>query len=208
MVPSVTGSCLDRGNKRKAAMNEINPPSELTDSSASKLEDVPEEQLPSAPFPDEQPAEHVALLPEKPSTFRYLVFGADGLRAGWALLLFIAILFGTGYAIRLTTKAIRNHHSSATASKAAQASGGSGKTAAASEPMSPRAALIGEGSAFLMVMFATLIMSRIERRPFGAYGLGGTNRLPQLLAGLFWGVTCLSILVGLLRWSGFLQFDA
>ena len=51
-------------------------------------------------------------------------------------------------------------------------------------------------------------MSRIERRPFGVFGLGGTHRLPQFFAGLFWGVVCLSLLVGLLRLLGFLQFDA
>jgi membrane protease YdiL (CAAX protease family) len=74
--------------------------------------------------------------------------------------------------------------------------------------MSPKAGIIGEGSFFLVVMFATFLMSRIERRRFGVYGLGGTKKLPQFLAGLFWGVACLSLLVGLLHWSGFLQFDA
>ncbi len=59
-----------------------------------------------------------------------------------------------------------------------------------------------------MVMLATLIMSRIEHRPFGVFGLGGTLRLRQFFAGLFWGVVCLSLLVSLLRLLGFLQFDA
>jgi len=184
-------------------LNEVNPDSESIDSPASGLETFPGDQLLSAPIHDAALTAANAPLPEKPSTLRFVFFGADGLRAGWSLLIYLTILFAVGSSVNLASKAIRKHYSAATASKTAQ-----DDRADASKPMAPRAALIGEGSTFLVVMLATFIMSRIERRRFGVYGLGGTHRLSQFLAGLFWGVTCLSLLVGLLRWSGFLQFDA
>jgi len=184
-------------------LNEFNPDAEPIDSPASGLETAPEDQLLSATIHDTALTAEDAPLPEEPSTLRFVFFGADGLRAGWSLLIYIAILFAVGYSVNLASKAIRKHYSVATASKTAQ-----DDRADASKPMAPRAALIGEGSTFLVVMLATFFMSRIERRRFGVYGLGGTHRLPQFLAGLFWGLTCLSLLVGLLRWSGYLQFEA
>ena len=182
-------------------MNEVNPESESIESPAAAFANAPEEQSPSSPMLDNPSQPEDVPLAAKPSALRFAFFGSDGLRAGWGLLIFIAILFAVGYTVRLASKAIRNHYSPAAASKAAQ-------DAEASKPMAPRAAIIGEGSTFLVVMLATFIMSRIERRRFGVYGLGGTHRLRQFLAGLFWGVVCLSLLVGLLHLSGFLQFDA
>jgi membrane protease YdiL (CAAX protease family) len=158
-------------------------------------------------------AEEVAA--PRPSALRNAFFGADGLRAGWGLLLFIAILAASIAAVQWTQHAIRHRHAAQAASSTAspaKSSGKSGSTAADaardSKPMPPRAAILGEGSSFLVVLFATFLMSRIERRRFGTFGLGGTNRLRQFLAGLFWGLVCLSLLVGVLRWGGYLQFDA
>lgn len=60
---------------------------------------------------------------------------------------------------------------------------------------------------FLFVCLATWIMSKIERRSAGAYGLGGPRRLPNFFAGLAWGVTLLSVLVFSLWKFGLLAFD-
>ena len=142
--------------------------------------------------------------PERTSTLRHVFFGADGLRAGWGLLLYIAILFALGRTAHYVQTAIRQHSSDAAA---ASKTGGENSSTNASQPMEPRSAILGEGVGLVLVLLTTFILSRVERRSFGIYGLGGRTRLPQFLAGLCWGVVCLSLLVGSLRWMGFLQFD-
>jgi membrane protease YdiL (CAAX protease family) len=140
----------------------------------------------------------------EPSPFRYVFFGTDGLRAVWGLLIFIAMIVGSFYSIHLarTTIERRSATSQITGPSRTNSDTTAGSTSKASR------ALLREGPYLVMVMLATLIMSRIERRRFGVFGLGGTHRLPQFFAGLFWGVVCLSLLVSLLRLLGFLQFDA
>jgi hypothetical protein len=51
-------------------------------------------------------------------------------------------------------------------------------------------------------------MSRIEKRPFGEYGLGGNSRrLPQFLQGFAWGFILLSTLILMLRLGHYIVFD-
>jgi uncharacterized protein len=153
----------------------------------------------------------------QPSAVREIFFGPEGLRAGWGMLIFIAMIVGSFYSIHLVRSAIERRHSATAVSQTAQdnRTGSNGpaeapgpSSAQASKPLAPRAAFLREGPYLLLVILATFIMSRIEHRPFGAFGLGGIHRLPQFLAGVFWGVVCLSLLVSLLRLLGFLQFDA
>jgi membrane protease YdiL (CAAX protease family) len=59
----------------------------------------------------------------------------------------------------------------------------------------------------LLVSLATLILSRIERRPIGAYGLGGPRRLLLFFQGLFWGIVLVSLLVLVLWQAHLLVFD-
>ncbi len=155
-------------------------------------------------------------LPAKASLLRYVFFGMEGLRAGWGLLIFTAMIVGSFYSIHLARAAIERRHSAAATPQIAEADHAKSNTASgaasnsspeASKPLPPRAAFLREGPYLLIVMLATFIMSRIERRPFGVFGLGGTHRWAQFFAGLFWGVVCLSLLVSLLRVLGFLQFD-
>ena len=155
--------------------------------------------------------------PPQQRPLRYIFFGAEGLRAGWGLLIFIAMIVGSFYSIHLVRKAIEGRHSAITTSQITDgnraksnisAGATSQSSAETSNPLPPRAAFIRQGPYLLIVILATFIMSRIEGRPFGVFGLGGTHRLPQFLAGVFWGVVCLSLLVSLLRLLGFLQFDA
>lgn len=74
--------------------------------------------------------------------------------------------------------------------------------------MSVRRALIGESTSLLVVLLVTWIMSKIERRPNSVYGFGGRRKLAYFLAGLGWGVICLSLLVLILWKSGFLVIDS
>jgi uncharacterized protein len=175
-------------------LNEFSPDSELT-----------------------SPTEAEVALSSQTSLLEKIFFGREGLRAGWGLLIFIAMIAGSFYAIHLVRIATERRNSAANVTQATDgnqensnlsAGATSENSAEASKPLPPREAFIREGPALLIVILATFIMSRIERRPFGVFGLGGTRRLPQFLAGLFWGVLCLSLLVSLLRLLGYLQFDA
>jgi uncharacterized protein len=140
----------------------------------------------TAQAPDSQ------LPAEPPSTLRRIFLGVDGLRAGWGLLIFIALIAAVSFCTRIVLHKL-----------------------GAPDPnkMKPGAeipAFIGimsEGIPFLLVWLVTWIMSKIERRPNSAYGFGGSRRLPHFFAGLAWGVTCLSLLVLTLWKTGLLVFD-
>ncbi len=121
--------------------------------------------------------------------------GQDGIRAGWSLLIFFALFA----CIALSANRIihRLHPNFAKTPEAiAEAMG------------TPRFMLIGEAIQFLLVFLVTWIMSKIERRPNSVYGFGGRRRLPNFMAGLGWGVVCLSLLVLTLWKTGLLVIDS
>jgi membrane protease YdiL (CAAX protease family) len=121
--------------------------------------------------------------------------GKDGLRAGWSLLIFMAIFAAIAFCINVI------------AHKLYPAAANSGKAAA--ELMGkPAFLLTGESLQFLLVLLITWIMSKVERRPYSVYGLGGSRKLAHFLAGLAWGVTCLSLLVLTLWKTGLLVIDS
>jgi hypothetical protein len=76
-----------------------------------------------------------------------------------------------------------------------------------SPEMPPASSIVSEGVVLVLVSLATLILSRIERRPAGVYGLGGSGRLRLFLHGLLWGLILLSVLVFVLRQAHLLVFD-
>ena len=117
-----------------------------------------------------------------------LLLGPDGLRPGWGLLLFTFLYYA---ALTLVSTLVSPMHPSL------QRAG----------ELSPSFLFLSEGKAVFAVALATWIMSRVERRPATPYGLGGTRKLPYLLAGLGWGVAFLSILVFALKLTGLLVFD-
>jgi membrane protease YdiL (CAAX protease family) len=82
------------------------------------------------------------------------------------------------------------------------------KTANTSSEIPLLRGFISEGIQILAVLLVTWIMSKIERRPNCVYGLGDSRKLPHFLAGLAWGVTCLSLLVLTLVKTGFLVIDS
>jgi uncharacterized protein len=123
----------------------------------------------------------------KPSTIRWVFLGADGLRAGWSLLIFIALMAALLKGVNVIGKLIHLGASNAN--------------------VTPSFMLIGEALPFLATLLATWIMSKIERRPNSVYGLGGQRKLPHFLAGLAWGVSFLSLLVFTLWKTGLLIID-
>jgi len=133
--------------------------------------------------------------PPPPSALRKIFIGQDGLRAGWSLLIFVAILAAVGFGVSAVVS--RLYPSALTTAKAV------------SDAMSaPPFLFIGESIEFLAVLLVTWIMSRIERRPISVYGLADSRKLRHFLAGLAWGVTCLSLLILTLWKAGLLAIDS
>jgi membrane protease YdiL (CAAX protease family) len=129
------------------------------------------------------------LAASKPSTLRKVFIGADGLRAGWSLAIFVALM---GALLKGASAIGDRMHLVPRGAK--EISFGVG--------------MFAESLPLLAICFVTWIMSKIEKRPTSVYGLGGTRRLPQFFMGLAWGITCLSLLVLTLRTTGKLVFDA
>ncbi len=127
-----------------------------------------------------------------PSTLRKIFLGADGLRAGWGLLIFAVIVGGLGFCINFTIRKL---------------GGPDPHTMKPGDEIPPLIGIMSEAVSFLLVWFVTWIMSKIEGRRNSVYGLGGRRRMPHFLAGLAWGIACLSLLVLTLWKTGLLVFD-
>jgi membrane protease YdiL (CAAX protease family) len=137
------------------------------------------------------PANQAPLAPIKSSLLRKLFIGTDGLRAGWSLLIFIALMA----ALLKGVSAIANFLHLLP------------QKGATKTDLTPGVAFFGESLPFLATFLVTWTMSKIEKRPNSVYGLGGKRPLPNFLAGLAWGVTCLSLLILTLWKTGLLVFD-
>ncbi len=142
---------------------------------------------PDAPSTLERAGDAVqAPQPERPPSSAY-TFGAEGLRAVWGILLFLALCEGLSYCVvgllvpsRFAKVAV----------------------------VPPSVVFLSEGTLLVCVALATWLMARIERRPVTDYGLRPQGALRNFCAGLAWGVALLSLLVLLLRSDGVLVFDA
>lgn len=100
-----------------------------------------------------QPAPGVPPTPVSPpnTVFR----GPDGIRSGWRILIFLAVLAGILVVLSLILVALTR-----------------GKpTSFGLSELTPSALSLTEGVTFLAVALAALIMARIERRRWGQYGL-------------------------------------
>jgi membrane protease YdiL (CAAX protease family) len=135
---------------------------------------------PAAPAPSPQP-----------SALRNIFIGKDGLRAGWSLLIFIAIFAAIAFCVRVIGHRLYPPppHSDPVTSA------------------SPRFLFIAESIPFLITVLVTWIMSKIERRPNSVYGLGDRRKFAHFFAGLAWGAIGLSLLIVTLWKTGLLVFD-
>jgi uncharacterized protein len=120
-----------------------------------------------------------------PSTLHRIFIGDEGLRAGWGLLLFL-LLFTVPLFTILHLLHLKNNRN---------------------EPEDPAFLLSVEGAQFAWTVVVTWIMSKIERRPMGVYGLGGHRKAARFFAGFGWGVSFLSLLVFILTKTGLLMID-
>ena len=147
-----------------------------------------------ATFPSAEPIPPTELAPSaQPSTLRKIFTGKDGLRAVWSMLTFIALLVAIGFCANFIGHKL--YPSAANGSKPGS-------------EVPPSFLVTGELIPFLILLFVTWIMSKIERRPNSIYGLGGSRKLPHFFAGLVWGVICLSLLVLILVKTGMLVIDS
>ena len=121
----------------------------------------------------------------------HLIFvGRDGLRAGWSILTFLSIVFAFSAIANFFIRHVLHHKPGA----------------AQTQVVSMGSTLVGDGLGFLLVAFAAFLVSLIEKRRFGSYGIGGF-RTGQFVNGSLWGAAILGSLVVLLHVRGLLVLD-
>jgi len=90
----------------------------------------------------------------RPPTSNNVFRGPNGIRAGWRVLIFLAIVAGLFFVLGFVVRIL-----------------GVGRVQSGVSTLTPLGLSILEGSILLLTGIAALIMARIERRKFGDYGL-------------------------------------
>jgi membrane protease YdiL (CAAX protease family) len=160
----------------------------------------------------EQPQSLFTQPAPQPSLKHRIFIGPYGLRAGWGLLIFLALFAAGMSAIVLGHNLVKaSDHQTAESQGKAPGKPAPAATPAKRDPTAPASVLDGveqEGLALGAVFLASLLMAFIERRRFRAYGLGGQRPVGRFLVGAVWGLIALSLLVGTLRLLHLVSFDA
>jgi uncharacterized protein len=130
--------------------------------------------------------------------------GRFGLRAVWGIAIFLLLFVILGFGVRIGSRVARGKSAFPKNSQSAPANPA---PASPSDDATPVPTIFGDGSVILVAGLVSWILSRIERRRIGVYGIG-RNRLRDFLPGAFWGLATLSLLVGVLRATHVLVFDA
>jgi membrane protease YdiL (CAAX protease family) len=157
--------------------------------------EAPEISTPAGVWPTPPPPSDDATNP---------FFGRFGLRAIWGILLFILLFIAVFFSLAVTTRLAEGKPAFPHKTQAAKGQPAPAKTPQAD--IKVRAGILNDGEQFLAVLITCLILTRIERRRLGAYGIG-RNRLRDFVPGAFWGLALLSLLVGVLRATHVLVFD-
>lgn len=120
-----------------------------------------------------------------PSASRKIFYNDQGLRAGWRLLIYCGMIAVLVYGVGLLARKL----------------GGGPKGPPLPDYVQAIFQAAGEFILFLVLLFLAWIMSRIERRKVGAYGLPlQRSAFPALVRGYFiWGFLPLALLLLLLR---------
>ena len=150
---------------------------------------MPEPPVRSTSTPAQNPQRGLSThLPESHQS-NDIFFGAQGLRAGWGISIFVLLFaFGMAFQVFLLKRT-------------------GNLPAVAPHAITPRAALLNEVVPLSVVLLITALLAKIEGHSFSAYGLGGRRKASRFFAGLAWGVTFLSLLILLLSATGLLRFD-
>lgn len=124
---------------------------------------------------------------------RSMFWGQNGLRAGWSLLLYIAIFLAISVLVGLELYwVVGRLHPGLLSHKG---------------ELYPLPSIARESATLLAVIVATAVMARIERQRTASYGLGGANRVRHFLIGLVSGFCFLSLLIAILVATGHLQLQ-
>ncbi|MGH9748122.1 MAG: lysostaphin resistance A-like protein [Candidatus Acidiferrales bacterium] len=109
--------------------------------------------------------------------FRMVFMGPNGIRAGWRLAMFLLIGVSLQYVI--VQRGLRLIPGTTELFKQAQVGG----------LLSPYFELVFESAVLIVVLLAAGVMSRMEKRPFGAYGIPLENAFGKLFwQGVLWGL--------------------
>ncbi len=154
----------------------------------------PETELPEIEKNPEPPVfPEPPLFPEPIETrfLKWMIFGADGVRVGWSVALFLVLdlLFhrDSGIGCTLLLPNVLDLQPG---------------------EFTPASAIVQEALQFLGLLAAAAICALIERRRVLDYNLSGPNRTHHFFAGLFGGFLALTTLVGALNAGGWLHFGA
>ncbi|MGB7437488.1 MAG: type II CAAX endopeptidase family protein [Candidatus Acidiferrum sp.] len=133
-------------------------------------------------------ADYAINPPDHGSPQTNMFIGENGLRAGWRLLIYLAIVVAASTGITFVALKIFHPHRG---------------------PLTGWIVLWQELFGLLVVFGAALIMSRIERRPVGPYGLPGA----EMFGGKFWlgflfGLAEISLLIALISAFGGYTFGS
>lgn len=112
-------------------------------------------------------------------TLRHIFFGPGELRAGWRLLLFIALIALISFPVHWLTSGF-----------IPRMGGGSA---------TPGLVIANELRRFLVVLLASYVMTRLEKRTLGDYGLPARGTLGKdFWIGSLWGFVMLTAIMGLM----------
>jgi membrane protease YdiL (CAAX protease family) len=123
-----------------------------------------------------------------PSRLVWIFMGSQGLRAGWSVIIFY--IFYKALTPLLGTIALAIDPSLAKIT------------------MSPGVALILELIPFLAILAGVAIVALLEKRSILDYNLKGPRPAFHFISGLAVGFVALSVLIGILKFGGWLQFGA
>lgn len=127
---------------------------------------------------------------------QWIFLGDHGLRAGWGILLFAAIVVVTQLLFRWMFHPLMQ--------KLADAAG---FIHGANPPMPLNFILLVESTLTASVLLATAFMARTERKSAFAYGFQGRAGIIRFVSGLFFGFLAISAFVGVLAKAGLLHLD-
>ena len=145
--------------------------------------------LPSQPLPPSE--SHPLTEPPQTFSFRKVFVGKEGLRAGWGVLIFIALFVAFMFIATVINSKLQPGQQRPTSTTLISLSFGYTQE------------LILAAAALL----STWIMSKIEGRG-RTYGFGGRSKLPLFFVGLLSGLILISLLVFVLWKMGWLVVDA
>lgn len=143
-----------------------------------------------------------------PSPVESIFFGRFGLRSGWGIAIFVVLFLIFSSVVSVAALAATGRLQKVIARHKAEAAQKTPTlTHPATQTLTVDNTVIEEGLGVLSVGLTTWLLSLVERRRIAVYGIGGARRL-DFLAGAFWGLAALSVLIGVLRAGHFLVFDA